>query len=145
MQRHLNTSEQGFTLVELLFCVAILGILVATAMPTFKLMTRQAYDMTAQSDYRNLKTALYNTLATPGTPTNFVMSRQRGPRQLAAPLQSVSLSTDTQVNITYATVRAAGRSPTVTIRMDVEHLSGTKSYRYTELNGVITEQVVNKP
>lgn len=46
--------QQGFTLIELMIVVAIIGILAAIAIPQFSDYTKKAEDKAAQSDMRNL-------------------------------------------------------------------------------------------
>ena len=59
--------DGGFTLIELMIVVVIIGVLAAIAIPRFGSSKERSYLVTMQSDLRNLATAQENYLVSTGT------------------------------------------------------------------------------
>ena len=51
-------NKKGFTLIELMIVIAIIGILAAIAIPQFAAYRVKSYNSAAQADLRNAKTNL---------------------------------------------------------------------------------------
>jgi prepilin-type N-terminal cleavage/methylation domain-containing protein len=56
LKKHRN--QKGFTLIELMIVIAIIGILAAIAIPQFSSYRAKSYNAAALSDVRNLRTDL---------------------------------------------------------------------------------------
>ena len=50
-------DQKGFTLIELMIVIAIIGILAAIAIPQFSAYRKRSYNSAAQSDLKNCTTA----------------------------------------------------------------------------------------
>jgi type IV pilus assembly protein PilA len=72
-------NEKGFTLIELMIVIAIIGILAAIAIPQFSAYRTRSYNASARSDLRNAVTTQEAYFAEHGFYTN-VVGDLTGPR-----------------------------------------------------------------
>jgi type IV pilus assembly protein PilA len=84
-------NKKGFTLLELMIVLAIIGILAAIAFPQFSRFRQKAYMAVTKSDVKNAYTALQNYISENST---FVIPAvsATGPAALGTPYGSARVS-----------------------------------------------------
>ena len=68
-----RSNNSGFSLVELMVVVAIIGILAAIAIPQFAAYRQKAYNSAAQSDLKNAKTGMKQSRRSAFSKTKMLM------------------------------------------------------------------------
>ena len=83
LQKLTKNNEKGFTLIELMIVIAIIGILAAIAIPNFIQYRKRSYNTAANADSKNLYTAsqAYFTDNPDGATTELDVYKNYGFRQ----------------------------------------------------------------
>ena len=114
-------NEKGFTLIELMIVIAIIGILAAIAIPQFSAYRQRSYNSSANADLRNAATAQEAYYV-----DNMVYSGAVGDL-------TGSYGLYTSKGVIFDTVRGN----TTTYHMQAHHSSGDRTYSVTGPGGSV--------
>ena len=123
LSRLTNKDQKGFTLIELMIVIAIIGILAAIAIPQFSAYRTRSYNSAANSDIRNACTAQ----------EAYYIDEQTYAQALSSITgSSYGLYTSENVNLTVVDGDATGYT------MQAFHSSGNKTWSVAGPGGSVT-------
>lgn len=139
-------GEKGFTLVELLVVVIIIGILSAVAVPIYLNQRKSAWNSSVQSDVKNASLAIETAMtANNGDLTAVIGATDITCDNTKGDVECKTTNGD-KITVTKGdklVIHQAGDNYTIT-GTNEQHKTDTKTYVYDSQSGTIEEQAVNK-
>ncbi len=140
-------GEKGFTLVELLVVVIIIGILSAVAVPIYLNQRKSAWNSSVQSDVKNASLAIETAMTANNGDLAAVIGKDKDITcdNTAGGVDCKTTNGD-KITVTKGdklVIHQAGDNYTIT-GTNEKHKTDTKTYVYDSQSGTIEEQAVNK-
>ena len=107
----INRNQKGFTLIELMIVIAIIGILAAIAIPNFISYRNKAFCSRAESDATAIQAAISSYFSEPNNTTVTDTNLNASPdRPALNPSNTFAISTSTPANSAYKIAVTDGSS-----------------------------------
>ncbi|MCB9030259.1 MAG: prepilin-type N-terminal cleavage/methylation domain-containing protein [Deltaproteobacteria bacterium] len=135
--------ECGFSHLEMLVVVALVGILATLAIPDFRDFKKLAHNSAAQSDYVNIRSAMLADRNNQNQKHSYLIYHKSGPSKLPVPFNSISLSQGVELNYAYKVDFNLGLFDFDITLIQLRHRQGSKIFRYLDINGNVNERVIN--
>lgn len=108
----LRKREEGFTLIELMIVIAIIGVLAAIAIPNFISYRNKSFCSRAESDANGIKAAIGSYFSNPARTATPTISQLKNKEKLTLSNTTATVNgTDPNSVITITVTDASGRCP----------------------------------
>ena len=134
MLQKLRSNKEGFTLIELMIVIAIIGILAAIAIPNFVAYRNKSFCSAAESDAQAVAAAVADFFAIPSNtnlPTEAMLNNGAGVTTSNNDANPITIAGDPNVTITITVTDASTRCPADYQAGSVDWAGGTYTLQMT--------------